>query len=141
MWKRPLFFLGILAMGLNTIANEADEEFRGVWVARFAWASPDGKRCRDNITAILDAAAENNLNAVVFQVRGAAETLYPSKLEPWSPLVGNDGPGFDAVEFAIAAGPITINVREVARIDAVIQDVARDVPKPDSPRSMPSVAK
>lgn len=106
MWRHGIsavLLLSILAVEENLRADNAGQEFRGVWVARFGWASPNGERCRNNITAILDAAAENNLNAVVFQVRGAAETLYPSELEPWSPLVAEDGPGFDPVEFAITA--------------------------------------
>ncbi|MBC8873491.1 MAG: family 10 glycosylhydrolase [Planctomycetes bacterium] len=103
MWKHIILILSITVLETNLRADDANEEFRGVWVARFAWASADGERCRNNITTIMDAAAENNLNAVVFQVRGAAETLYPSELEPWSPMVGEDGPGFDTVEFAIKA--------------------------------------
>jgi len=103
MWRHIVLILSILVFETNLPAEDAGEEFRGVWVARFAWASPDGERCRNNIKTIMDATAENNLNSVVFQVRGAAETLYPSELEPWSPLVGEDGPGFDPVEFAITA--------------------------------------
>src|SRR5690606_13762583 len=48
-----------------------------------------------------------NFNAVIFQVRGQADTLYPSPDEPWSPLVSPDGlepegwNGFDPLAYAI----------------------------------------
>ena len=96
-----LFLWGLLLSSATVLAGES-AEFRGVWVARFEWASPDGDQCRERIRSILDSIAEANFNAVVFQVRGSAETLYPSDLEPWSPLVGPEGPGFDPLAFAIA---------------------------------------
>ena len=76
-------------------------EFRGVWVTRFEWTSPDPEKCRANITRIFETIAASNLNAAVFQIRGEAETLYPSTLEPWSSLLGGQDPGFDPVALAI----------------------------------------
>lgn len=82
-------------------------EFRGAWITRFDWAgrARDGQASptaiRQRIVRLMDDAAELNLNAVLFQVRGDATTLYPSKLEPWSQLLGGKNPGFDPVAFAI----------------------------------------
>ena len=76
-------------------------EFRAVWITRFEWADEDPETCRSNIIRALDSAASANLNAVLFQIRGKAETLYPSPLEPWSELLGGKDPGFDLVALAL----------------------------------------
>jgi len=89
-----------------------EREFRGVWVASVAnidWParpglSPDEQR-RSLIT-LLDSAAAIGLNAVVLQVRPAADALYRSRLEPWSEyLTGVQGrapePAYDPLEFAV----------------------------------------
>jgi uncharacterized lipoprotein YddW (UPF0748 family) len=76
-------------------------EFRGAWVTRMDWASPNAGQIRSRITRIMDNAKSAGLNAVLFQVRGDATTLYPSPLEPWSQRVGGEGPGLDPVKFAI----------------------------------------
>jgi len=68
-------------------AAAGDAEFRGVWITRFNWASEDPERCRERIVHAFEGLAAGNFNAAVFQIRGDAETLYPSTLEPWSPLV------------------------------------------------------
>jgi uncharacterized lipoprotein YddW (UPF0748 family) len=99
-------------------ASDADRlplvqrEFRGVWIATVSnidWPSkaglPADKQKRELI-AMLDKAVELNLNAIIFQVRPAADALYPSKLEPWSPyLTGQMGkppkPYYDPLKFAI----------------------------------------
>lgn len=82
----------------------APREFRGVWVAtvnNIDWPSKRGltaEQQRAEIVAILDRAQAINLNAVVFQVRPAADALYASELEPWSEyLTGTQGqsPGYD----------------------------------------------
>ncbi len=76
-------------------------EYRAVWVTRFEWTSTDPDECREQIRETIKSTADHNFNAVVFQIRGAAETLYPSELEPWSPLLGEQDPGFDPVALAI----------------------------------------
>src|SRR5690242_11636680 len=73
-----------LALLTNAAAVETRPELRGVWVTRFEWATPDAGECKDRITRILEALAEKNFNAVVFQIRGEADTLYPSQIEPSS---------------------------------------------------------
>lgn len=85
-------------------APQAPREFRAVWVAtvnNIDWPSKPGlpaAQQRAEILAILDQAKALNLNAVIFQVRPAADALYDSPLEPWSEyLTGKQGhsPGYD----------------------------------------------
>lgn len=91
---------------------QVPREFRCVWVATVAnidWPSEPGlpvERQKAELIAILDRAAELNLNAVVFQVRPAADAFYASELEPWSAfLTGTQGqapePFYDPLGFAV----------------------------------------
>lgn len=100
-----------VAQGL-VIPPEPQREFRGVWVAtvdNIDWPSEPGlpaDRQKAELDAILDRAAEMNLNAVVLQVRPTADALYDSKLEPWSEwLSGSQGkpprPRWDPLEHAV----------------------------------------
>lgn len=82
----------------------APREFRGVWVAtvnNIDWPSRRGLSAaeqRAEMTALLDRAKAIGLNAVIFQVRPAADALYASEIEPWSEyLTGTQGrdPGWD----------------------------------------------
>lgn len=87
-------------------------EFRGVWVASVANIDWPSKRTlstaeqQAELLAILDRASELNLNAVLFQVRPAADALYESAIEPWSEyLTGAQGrkpnPYWDPLAFAV----------------------------------------
>src|SRR5688572_23329265 len=87
-------------------------EFRGVWVASVAnidWPSRPGLTVAEQqaeLLAILDRSVALNLNAIVLQVRPAADALYASPHEPWSEyLTGTAGrgpePGYDPLEFAV----------------------------------------
>lgn len=87
-------------------------EFRGVWVASVANIDWPSKRTlstaeqQAELLALLDKAAELKLNAVIFQVRPAADALYESSLEPWSEyLTGTQGrrpdPYWDPLAFAV----------------------------------------
>ena len=76
----------------------APREFRAAWVASVAnidWPSrPDltVSQQQAEIVLMLDRAQALNLNAIVLQVRPAADALYPSDLEPWSEyLMGAQG--------------------------------------------------
>ena len=84
-----------------------------MWVATVAnidWPSRTGlpvAQQRTEIIAILDRARALRLNAVILQVRPAADALYPSALEPWSEyLTGTQGrspaPGYDPLAVWIA---------------------------------------
>ena len=88
----------------------APREFRGVWVATVAnidWPSQPGlaaEQQRAEAVTILDRARALHLNAVILQVRPAADALYQSSLEPWSEyLSGQQGrdPGYDPLKFWI----------------------------------------
>jgi uncharacterized lipoprotein YddW (UPF0748 family) len=87
-------------------------EFRGVWIATVGnidWPSERGlstQEQKDELIGILDRAAALHLNAVIFQVRPAADALYASPYEPWSEyLTGQMGkapsPWYDPLEFAV----------------------------------------
>lgn len=87
-------------------------ELRGVWVAtveNIDWPGEPGlpvEMQQAQARAILDRAAEMNLNTIVFQVRPAADAMYPSDLEPWSYyLTGEQGqapePFYDPLAFWI----------------------------------------
>jgi uncharacterized lipoprotein YddW (UPF0748 family) len=90
-----------------------EREFRGVWIASVAnidWPSRPGlpaEQQRAELLAMLDRAVELNLNAVILQVRPAADALYRSEIEPWSEyLTGAMGTppsdGYDPLEFAVS---------------------------------------
>jgi uncharacterized lipoprotein YddW (UPF0748 family) len=87
-------------------------EFRGAWVASVAnidWPSKPGLTSwqqQSELVAILDRAVDLNLNAILLQVRPAADALYDSPLEPWSEyLTGREGrppePYYDPLKFAV----------------------------------------
>ena len=87
-------------------------EFRAAWVATVAhidWPSAAGlssEQQRAEALAILDRARAIGLNALILQVRPAADALYPSALEPWSELLsGAQGrapqPAWDPLAFWI----------------------------------------
>jgi uncharacterized lipoprotein YddW (UPF0748 family) len=105
---------GALARPAPTEALPAvPREFRGVWVAtvdNIDWPSRPGlpaDSVRAEMLAILNRAADLNLNAIILQVRPAGDALYESDLEPWSEyLTGQAGrapdePGFDPLSFAV----------------------------------------
>ncbi len=93
-------------------APEVAREFRGVWVASVANIDWPSKRTlttaeqQAELVSLLDRAAALKLNAVIFQVRPAADALYQSSIEPWSEyLTGAQGrapePFWDPLAFAV----------------------------------------
>ncbi|MFO1452460.1 MAG: family 10 glycosylhydrolase [Opitutaceae bacterium] len=79
-------------------APAAPREFRAAWVATVAnidWPSKPGlpaRQMREEMRAILDRSQRLGLNALILQVRPAADAIYPSKLEPWTEyLSGRQG--------------------------------------------------
>ncbi|KRV50297.1 hypothetical protein AQ490_14390 [Wenjunlia vitaminophila] len=86
------------------------EQFRGMWIATVVnrdWPSAPGlsaRRHQAELRALLDAAVEFRLNAVILQVRPTADAFWPSPYEPWSQyLTGTQGrdPGWDPLDFAV----------------------------------------
>jgi uncharacterized lipoprotein YddW (UPF0748 family) len=86
-------------------------EMRGVWIATVAnidWpsrATLTAEQQRAELSDLFDRAAAVGLNAVVLQVRSAADAIYPSSIEPWSAVLGGTpgaGPGYDPLAYAVA---------------------------------------
>lgn len=86
-------------------------EFRGMWIASVVnidWPSRPGLSVtaqKAELRALLDTAVKRRMNAVLLQVRPAADRMWVSTLgEPWSAyLSGTQGkdPGYDPLAYAI----------------------------------------
>ena len=88
------------------------KEFRAAWIAtvdNIDWpdkGSTDPDKQRAEYIRLLDMHVANGLNAVIVQVRPAADAFYPSQYEPWSEwLTGKQGrppvPWYDPLQFMI----------------------------------------
>ena len=100
------------ALGAQADPPPVPREFRGAWVASVAnidWPSRPGLSTWEQqaeLIAILNRSVALNLNAVILQVRPAADALYDSPYEPWSAyLTGMEGrapePYYDPLAFAV----------------------------------------
>jgi uncharacterized lipoprotein YddW (UPF0748 family) len=87
-------------------------EFRAVWVAtvkNIDWPSKPGlssEAQQKELIAIFDEHQKSGINAIMFQIRPAADALYSNNEEPWSAvLTGTQGkapnPFYDPLTFAI----------------------------------------
>lgn len=96
----------------SVVVPPIEREFRGVWIATVAnidWPSQPGlpvEEQKAELRAMLDRIEALHMNAVVFQVRPAADALYYSEYEPWSEyLTGTQGkppePFYDPLAFAV----------------------------------------
>ncbi len=114
MLRKNLFLVIALIVTVlgSQIVAQPTHEFRGVWIAtvdNIDWPQrgdyePSSQRA-DYIRQ-LDLHKKNGMNAVIVQVRPAADALYPSSLEPWSQwLTGKQGkapsPFYDPLKFMI----------------------------------------
>jgi uncharacterized lipoprotein YddW (UPF0748 family) len=110
--NRRTFLLGCLFLFASNLFSQSKSEFRGVWIAsvdNIDWplkgmTNPDSQRVE--FIRQLDMHKSNGMNAVIVQVRPAADAFYPSQLEPWSQwLTGVQGqppsPYYDPLEFMI----------------------------------------
>lgn len=92
--------------------SQSKPEFRGVWIAsvdNIDWPlkgdyNPASQRAE--FIRQLDMHKKNGMNAVIVQVRPAADAFYPSPYEPWSQwLTGTQGkppsPFYDPLKFMI----------------------------------------
>jgi uncharacterized lipoprotein YddW (UPF0748 family) len=86
------------------------DAMRGTWIASVYntdWPSRSGmprEQAQAELRALLDDAADWNLNTVFLQVRPTADAFWPSPYEPWSEwLTGVQGadPGWDPLGFAV----------------------------------------
>ncbi|MEX0945686.1 MAG: family 10 glycosylhydrolase [Balneolaceae bacterium] len=96
----------------NRFQHTPMREFRAAWVATVGnidWPSEPGltvEQQKNEMIDLLNRAASLHLNAIIFQVRPAADALYHSPYEPWSSfLTGKMGQGplpeYDPLEFTI----------------------------------------
>ncbi|QQL49782.1 glycoside hydrolase family 10 protein [Mucilaginibacter ginkgonis] len=121
MCKGKFFILSLLLLfsfttlyAQNNLLTQPElhpkREFRGVWIATVVnidWPSAVGmpvQKQKDQLVKILDFHQQSNMNAIMFQVRPAADAFYAKGREPWSRwLTGRQGkdPGYDPLDFAI----------------------------------------
>ena len=96
--------------GPTLLSVSHEREFRAAWVAtvfNIDWPSRTGltaAAAQSELAGIVDVAARNGLNALVFQVRPEGDALYRSALEPWSRfLTGRQGgdPGWDPLAWLV----------------------------------------
>lgn len=91
---------------------ETPREFRGVWIAtvdNIDWPSEPGlpvQQQKEELRVMMDRAVFLNMNAIILQVRPAADAFYHSPFEPWSVyLTGKQGkapePFYDPLKFAV----------------------------------------
>ena len=108
--KRLLpFALVTLLTSIQSYPQEPDPELRAVWltsVFNIDWPNntlpPSAQKNR--LRNILNILQENNINAVLFQVRPSADALYQSAYDPWSQwITGTRGqvPSYDPLALII----------------------------------------
>lgn len=96
--------LGLCALfGYARPAQAQNPEFRAMWASRYEWPHADPDTCRGLIDDLMTSLADANFNAVMLQIRGQADVLYPSPYEVWSPLIGGVDPGWDPLAYALNA--------------------------------------
>jgi uncharacterized lipoprotein YddW (UPF0748 family) len=95
-----------------SLSKPVNYEFRGVWIAtvdNIDWPAKGMVNVEDQKAEFirqLDLHKSNGMNAVIVQVRPAADAFYPSQYEPWSQwLTGVQGhppsPYYDPLQFMI----------------------------------------
>ncbi len=105
-------FLGLLFLLTPVLIFAQKEEMRGAWIATAKNIDfPSSKYLssaeqKQEFTEMLDLFADIGINAVMVQVRPAADAFFPSEFEPWSEwLTGKQGkapdPYYDPMQFMI----------------------------------------
>jgi uncharacterized lipoprotein YddW (UPF0748 family) len=111
--KKPfilLFFTSLFFF--YSLKAQPKYEFRGVWIAtvdNIDWPTNgvwDVAKQKAEFIRILEMHQKNGMNAMIIQVRPAADAFYPSPYEPWSQwLTGKQGkapsPFYDPMQFMI----------------------------------------
>jgi uncharacterized lipoprotein YddW (UPF0748 family) len=109
---RVLIILFCITFSFQAKTQIPKREFRGVWIATVAnidWPSKPGLSTQEQqkeFVEILKMHKANGMNAVIVQVRPAADAFYNSPHEPWSKwLTGKLGkypyPYYDPLEFMV----------------------------------------
>ncbi|MGI4751014.1 MAG: glycoside hydrolase family 10 protein [Janthinobacterium lividum] len=107
-----LFLMSVIGLANAQVLPQPKREFRGVWIATVTnidWPSSgktNSQQQQQELIQILNAHHQTGINAVMFQVRPAADALYAKSREPWSQwLTGKQGkapnPAYDPLELAI----------------------------------------
>jgi uncharacterized lipoprotein YddW (UPF0748 family) len=97
---------------LSALNCQPKYEFRAVWIAtvnNIDWPSSKGLSTfqqRQEFINIITRLSQMGMNAVIVQIRPAADAFYPSSYEPWSEyLTGRQGvaptPYYDPLQFMI----------------------------------------
>jgi uncharacterized lipoprotein YddW (UPF0748 family) len=111
-YKTALFFITAGLFFLTAGFAQAKPELRGVWVAtvdNIDWPAAgnfNSDSQKVEFIKLLDMHRRNGFNAMIVQVRPAADAFYPSQFEPWSEwLTGKQGqppaPYYDPLEFMV----------------------------------------
>src|ERR1700733_6526546 len=86
-----LFAANFVYRPISITLPQPAREFRGAWIAAVAtnqdWPSKPGlpvAQQKAELISLLDRAAQLHFNAIIFQVRPAADAIYASPIEPWS---------------------------------------------------------
>ena len=106
------YILTAIMLCILNFAQAQKKEFRGVWIASVDNTDWPAKGVVDVATQkasfinLLDMHKRNGMNAVIVQIRPAADAFYPSTLEPWSQwLTGIQGqapnPYYDPLAFML----------------------------------------
>lgn len=108
--KRTVVFLLTLLFSLSLYAQlpQPKREFRGAWIQMIngQFMGMDRDQMQQNLTHQLDELKACRVNTIIFQVRGEADAMYASQLEPWTRfLSGQQGvapnPYWDPLEWMI----------------------------------------
>ncbi len=88
--KRSAWLVLVSVFTYQFVVAQPKYEFRGVWIATVVnidWPASgnwDPEQQKADFIRILDMHQRNGMNAMIVQVRPAADAFYPSALEPWS---------------------------------------------------------
>jgi uncharacterized lipoprotein YddW (UPF0748 family) len=106
-----LLLICLLVLCIGPAFSQPKYEFRGVWIAtvdNIDWPQRGSTTWsqKADFIRLLDQHQRNGMNAVVVQIRPAADAFYPSRFEPWSQwLTGVQGrapvPYYDPLEFMV----------------------------------------
>lgn len=108
--KKILLLLALFVAALSLKAQDKypKREFRGAWIQAVngQFRGMSAERMQQVLTDQLNSLQGAGINAIIFQVRPAADALYPSNIEPWSSyLTGVQGqapnPYWDPMQFMI----------------------------------------
>ena len=109
--KRLLLLLFAGIFSFSALSQPAPKrEFRGAWIhviGQSQYRSMSVREMKQYFIALLDSLQAIHINAVIFQVRPAADAFYLSQIEPWSQyLTGTQGKApegnFDPMAFVLA---------------------------------------